>query len=677
MRAPTRLAVALLAASALVPGLSPLAAQSMDEMSLARDFVRALSQPGHAELIALVDFRRRADERLARGLDPHQWSELDEEARQLAIDFAVDDWTGSARGFNRNAGLVSVEALPDPDAGLGPVPDRHILRLVLRREADGFCRDVLLFVAPDLRLIDVELGPPYPPGENPAGPAGLRPRRQLVAPTAGVRWPENFEDAAYDEGARCVDALLAAPAEGVPAAIEALHRIGRTGVASALQRLAALDKAGTLEPEAGRRLIEALVHVSGEGTAVAAPTHADVEGWLVWHSRRGWTFVPVPLEGAPGSAPTSVDASPAATPKPEPPDAAAPPPSAKPDAAAPPRPRVDLGPRTLEVRQLLFPAAADLELRYAGRKVTGREVEAELAPCMREALNDWAETAQRLGLSVQSTGRPEHLVIGRASQRLLDEVAQAMDGAAALLDPIVPLLPPRETRTVVAFVFDEEGYRSPAWAGLLEAIVERKLVFAEDIEPLRREPGGLTRRQVPFFIEPTWDLTGEGEFRLPNEAAGKFAQCLVTARVGELPPAVLWAFDAFIELRLFEGVYNLNTTGFVFSADHVDWGVRTKQFLEHRQRSKGFTLAGAAADSSAAGQPVESQMITWAVIDYLAANPPRLRALLEELAAAQEAVDPVRIQWSWRVATTPTEAALTRGLAGLDVKTLLAWLDRS
>jgi hypothetical protein len=333
-------------------------------------------------------------------------------------------------------------------------------------------------------------------------------------------------------------------------------------------------------------------------------------------------------------------------------------------------------PRTPEARAALLPAAAELKFRYANKRVSGRDVDAQLAPELREALNDWAETAQRLELSVVSTGRPEVLVIGRASDRLLEQAAEAMDDAAALLAPLVPLLPPRDTHTVIAFVFDEKGYRTPAWVGLLDDIVHRQLAFAQDIEPLRKQALALTRRQAPFFIQPTWDLAGEGEFQLANEFAGKFAQCFVTSRVGELPPCVLWGFDALVELRLYKGVYNLNTTGFVFSADHFDWAVRTKQMLEHRMKGKDFTLASQAVDASAAGQPIEPQMITWAVLDYLAEHPDDMARLLKELAAVQDAADLMHMEWTWRVPAVQTEGALARGLEGLDAKKLAAWLDK-
>jgi hypothetical protein len=651
-------------------------AQTLDEMSVARNFVRALAAPDHAELIALVDFERRSDERLAKGLAPHHWAELDEESRQLAIEFAVDDWTGSARGFNKSCVMVSVEALPDPDKGLGPVPDRRILRLVLRHVSTGEHRDLLLTLAPDERVIDLEQGPPYTPGDNPAGEAGLRPRRYLAAPTAGVRWPDNVEDAAREAGARFVEALLAAPPESVPAAIEALHRIGRTGVASTLERLAALDKAGSPDPEACRRLAATLEHITGRGTGAGAapPTRSEVEDWLVWHSKQGWTFVPVPLE--PDAPPREAAPPPPPLPMPDLPNR-----DIDPDMQPTPptdtgRPIFAMPGRTSEFRQRLLPPAAALPLRFAGRKVKGRDVEADLPPSLREALNDWAEVAARLELSVLSTGRAEHLVLGSASDRLLDEVALAMDGAAALLEPHVPLVPPRETHAVVAFVFDEKGQRTPAWAGLLDEIVKRELAFEQDVAPLRRAAGALTRRQAPFFIQPTWDLTGEGEFRLPNEAAGKFAQCFVTSRAGELPPNVLWGLDAVVEVRLFKSVYNLNINRFIYSVEHFDWGPRTKKFLEDRQKSKGFSLAAQVADSRAAGQPDEAQMITWAVLDYLLEHPPQLRVLLEELAALQTAADPAHLQWTWQVPGLQTEGALARGLAELDPKKVVAWLGR-
>jgi hypothetical protein len=688
---------------------APLRAQSMEEMSVARDFARAVGAGDTATLTQLADFERRAAERLARGLDPHHWSELDADARQLAIEFALDDWTGSARGFNRSAKLVSVESVPDPDAGLGPVPDRHILRLVLQRISTGEYRDLLLSLTPDLRVLDVQQGEPYAAGENPDGPAGLRPPRQLAAPAAGVRWPDNIEDALRQEALRDVETLASAPAEGVEAALETLHRLGRPAVAALLERLVELDAAAAPNVLTQSRLLYALGHITGRaaavvpapsgadaavaaatGAAAADPptaTHAAVQDWLVWHADHGWSFVPVPLEGsAPvtDAAPAPAEAGPATAP-PAAPDTAAPPPEAgkppldpatAPTPPAPPTPLFTMPPRSPEARAALFPAAAELKFRYAGRRVSGRDVDAQLAPELREALNDWAETAQRLELSVVSTGRPEVLVIGRASDQLLEQAAAAMDDAAQLLAPLVPVLPPRDTHTVVAFVFDEKGYRTPAWVGLLDDIVKRELAFAEDIEPLRKQARALTRRQAPFFIQPTWDLAGEGEFKLANEFAGKFAQCFVTSRAGELPPCVLWGFDALVELRLYKGVYNLNTTGFVFTADHFDWAVRTKQMLEHRLKGKDFSLAAQAADASAAGQAIEAQMITWAVLDYLSEHPADLARLLGELAAVQDAADPEHTQWTWRVPPVQTEGALARGLEGLDPKHLANWLDK-
>jgi hypothetical protein len=86
------------------------------------------------------------------------------------------------------------------------------------------------------------------------------------------------------------------------------------------------------------------------------------------------------------------------------------------------------------------PVAADLTRALKGRPVTGREVEPELAPALKEALNDWAETCGKAAAHRGQHRQPDFLVIGRAGRdadaaaRWMDEVKRpARPGRAAVV----------------------------------------------------------------------------------------------------------------------------------------------------------------------------------------------------------------------------------------------------
>jgi hypothetical protein len=281
---------------------------------------------------------------------------------------------------------------------------------------------------------------------------------------------------------------------------------------------------------------------------------------------------------------------------------------------------------------------------------------------------------------VVSTGSPDFLVIGRAPDATLDEAARWMDEALALLDPVVPVVEPRQPKTIVALFFDLPASRTPFWGSLLDDLVRRRLLLETTAEELRSAPAGLLRRQAPLFLQPTWDLgeasaDGGGEFQLGNEVAGKLAQCLVTTRCGELPRPILWGLDYVVELQLFTTVYQFDSEGFMATADHFDWPVRTKQMLAKAMKARTFSLAELAARDGSAGKPEDAQMITWATLEWMRREQPAaLAKLLKDLAALQTATGP-RYATSWTPAPDVTAAAMKDTVDAVDAKALHAWLD--
>ncbi len=698
----------------LVP-LASAAAQTEAELAVAHALLEAFHGPDYAALAELVDFPRHAAERAARGEDLRPWDQLDERDQKTAAQLLLRGWVTSERSFAMRATFVSATEVADPDAGLGPVPDRRILRLLLRHQASGEYRDALLTLTREPRIADLEQGPVYLAGSNPAGESGLLPRAVLSVPAPRVvAWDPAVEPAERGELARLVDALLAAPdGKEHQLARETLHRNPHAATAVLLERLLAFERTPPPDAAAPSPLVDALERITGRAAAWLAPSPPGggdapggldpqlVQDWMRWHARNGWSFTPAPVEGPPGptvaagtgsSEPLDLDrweerlreqqARAAAAESGDPPageaepaDPSSAPPAVEPPPQPPPAPAPASPPPTPRPspRDLLFEKAAALSFRLGGREVQGREVEGELPPSLREALNAWADTCTRLQLSIVASGHAEHLVVGRAPQHTLQEAAETLDRTAALLDESIPLVAPRLTRAVVAVIFDEEGVRSEAWPGLLDDLVARQVLFEETADRLRDSPSGLMRRQTPMFIQITAPLVEDPEFEYANELVGKFTQCLATARVGELPRTLLWGLDYVAEEHFFRSIYQFDTTGFVFTADHFDWPVRTKQYLE----KKGVSLAKLAAEDGAAGQPVRPQMVTWAALAYLRAERPEaLATLLSDLSAIQAAADPRRRAAEWRGDRDQTLAALARTLDGLKVRELVHWLDR-
>lgn len=712
------LAVLLLALGLLTPRAG---AQDEAQLETLRRLVDALRGSDFKGLAELTDFEGRAAERLARGLDDAAWSQLDELERLGRQQLVLREWAASGQGFNQRASFAGAEPVADPDAGLGPVPDRAIVRLRLRHQTSGQYRDLLVMLAPDGRILDLEQGPPYHAGANPAGEQGLLPVARLAGPPPStVTWPTDQDADERDSVTELVDALLAAPnADARALARERLHRSPHAAVTALLERLVALDAPPGPDADAQAPLVEALEQITGRDTpwSPAPPpgvsredwissNRATLSAWLGWHADHGRTFDPMPIleplepallertEPAPlpamdrwterlaqqieeAKAPADAPAG-AATPESAPAEPAPAAPAS--DRPASPPPVAESRPRPPGPRDILFRDAADLELAHRGRKATGREVESLLAPEQREALNAWAQTARELELTVVLGERPEHLVLGFKPQALLAEAAGWLDDAAARLAPAVPVLPPREARCVVALLFDAEDARSPSWGRLLDDLVARQLLLETSAAELRDQPAGLLRRQAGFFLQPTWDMAGnaaggDDEFRAGNEVVGKFAQCLLTTRCGEMPATVLWALDYVAEIARFDSVYQFDTTGFVASADHFDWRQRTAQHVAKLRKQKDASLGAIIAQIDQAGRPTQPQMLAWGALAWLLDHRPEaLAPLLTDLATLQSEVDRRGRSSVWRGDADRTREVLAAHLDGLDAQALHDWL---
>ena len=751
------------------------------EAAALRGMVAALHDADGATLAGKVDFSARFDEQLQRGQSQHAWDDLDDMGRLLERQSLARAWTLPDAAWMRDAEFVAATSLPDPDAGLGPVPDRRLAQVVLRNPVTGELRDLLCTLTPSFQLIDLRIGVPYFPGANPLGAAGLQPAPGFAQPTRpGVVWPEEVRDGDREESRKLVSKLLASrDGPDRDLFIDRLHRSPLAGVAAVLERLADLDRAAQPDAPIEATLDAVLERITGRSSELSAQprhgatqtawrdiNHRAVLGWLAWHERSGAHFTAAPavdlvraeprtrsstsrppsptgampadegeppagagstsggapLAGGPaaagaGSAPgtgsppgggppagagTARGAEPTApaTAPGEAPVGGASPGGAPPvdggataGAAAPgdgpaggdglDGPTVKLGvtAATKTPRELLYPAAAALHLRYAGHDAIGRQVEPRLSPAVKEALNAWAEPAARLGFNVVLSGTSDAIAMGPLKLETLQQAVDWMDEATVLLDPIVGTAAGRESRATVAMLFDEQGAQSPAWNALLDELVTRRLVFETVASGLRTLPAGLMLRGAGLFLQTTYDVagnkdSGDDEFRLRNEVLHKLTQCLVTARCGQLPPQILWGLGLLVEFKFTHAMYMLNTTGFVASGDHGDWPTRTKQMLEKRQgRKRAATLSSHAMDDAAAGKPIEAQMCTWAALSWMAdRQPARLKDLLLQLADLHAAADPSGRSSVYRGDPVATEKTLAQGFDSIDLMALMEWL---
>jgi hypothetical protein len=328
-------------------------------------------------------------------------------------------------------------------------------------------------------------------------------------------------------------------------------------------------------------------------------------------------------------------------------------------------------------------APADTPLVFAGKTTTRGKVEERLSEPLREALDRWTEPAMRLDLGIALGERPEHIVIGHASTRTLIDAARWMDQAFDLLDPLVPVTEGRTPKVTVALLMDEKGVHSEAWEGLLAELEAQQLLVPQGAAHLRKNVSGLTLRQTPLFLQPTFDVAGnaaagDDEFRLGNEIVHKYAQCLLTVRTGQQPASLLWGLGYVAETRLFDSVYHFNVAGFVAAADHADWNGRARELLDDRRKEKDFSLAALAADEQAAGRAAPPQVLTWAGLSFLAQKEPQqLQALWSSLAAVQTEADPLGVSPAYRGDPDRTGEVLRGTLDAIDPKTLSDFLKQT
>ena len=314
-------------------------------------------------------------------------------------------------------------------------------------------------------------------------------------------------------------------------------------------------------------------------------------------------------------------------------------------------------------------------LFFGGKQTARSAVEPQLSTPVRAALDQWIEAAGRLDLGIALGQAPEHVVLGHGRDQTLVDAARWMDETFAILDALVPLAGERTRKATVAILVDEKYVRSPHWPALLLELQARKLLIPQAVDYLEREPEGVTLRQSPLFLQPTYDLTGEGEFRLPNEVAHKFAQCLLTSRTGQQPPQVLWGLGYVVEQRLFESSYHYQLREFVYSSSHFDWKREARRELDERRKQDNFTLVAFALDDDSAGKPQVSQQLVWASMAYLSArDPPALGALLLRLAEIQSEADPHGVAPTYTGDAAATREALSRTLDAIDDGELSAWL---
>jgi len=334
-----------------------------------------------------------------------------------------------------------------------------------------------------------------------------------------------------------------------------------------------------------------------------------------------------------------------------------------------------------EGSEALKGAAAKLELRYGRKKsVLGEKISTKLSPAVRAALNEWAETAERLDLSVAVGERAECVVMGRCDKKLLAEAVEWVDDTWDLMADVVPEGDGWHDATLV-FLFDEQGVRSDAWKGLFDEFVRREAIGQETAEHMVRDPGSLTLRQVPAFIQPTWDMAGnaaagDDEFRLGNEVAHNLTQCLLTERFGEVPETLRWGMGYVAEQRLFRSIYHFDARGFVATGSHFDWPKKTGKALNDSKRDDAFSLARMAKQGTA-GQAEKPQMVTWATLDYMThKRPEELAALLGDLSRLHTQGSPYGFALSYAGDDDQTIALLDEHFGAIDQKALIKHVKR-
>lgn len=328
----------------------------------------------------------------------------------------------------------------------------------------------------------------------------------------------------------------------------------------------------------------------------------------------------------------------------------------------------------------LMDAAARLELRLGGRSMTAASAERRLSAPVRAALNTWAETIAAWGLEVVVPEQADCVLLGRCDRKLMEALADQVDQAWDLIEPVRVSDDPWDD-AVVGLLFDQQGAASEAWGGVLDALVAHGDLVEDGARFLRLDPGSLTLRQAPAFLQPAWDVAGnaaagDDEFRLGNEVVHKLVQCVMTERFGALPDNLRWGLGYVAEQRVFRSIYQFEGSGFVAAADHFEWPKRTAATLKEASRAKDFSLAELAL-SGAAGRAETPQMATWAALDQLLHQDPEgLVAMLSALAELHAQASPFRGGAGYAGEAKATQDVFVRHFDAIAPKDLLKHLKR-
>lgn len=711
--------------SALVAPLQETPGPALGALDHVVDALRADDPEG---LAALVDFALRSEEARFRASELVGWEDLDGAGQLFRVRDTVEAWLGDQPAFLHSALLHDFRSVEDPDAGQGPLPDRVIVQAVLRSVRDDSLRDLLLYAAPDGRIYDLELGPIYLEGANPAGPGGLQPVGIDFDGALSVHWPQDVDRHEKSAAEELVGMLLTGERlRDREMAAESLHRSPRAGVTAVLRELATLHEGSDPDTGVAELLVQTLTRITGRSSDYLvnprfgmdegvwrARNQKEVASWVRWHDKHGGSFVATAIEnplvpvyderpGRSGPRPTADAGSSAAESKPplgtqgrapEAPSAGATPPppapSVEPTVAPASEDDGGGGPRvSIRNPPALDDPADDTPLPTFPLLVVGEkgepnqeyvfaDVADQLDRAVAATLKEWAPALEALELRAALGSSADHVILGRADDAFLADAARKVDEAADLLRDV---LPERESRPLVVLLFDQGASRTSFYRDLVDDLWRREIITFEGAEDLRSDPRGFTARTQALLVQPVWDMAGDAaagddEFRLANELAHKYAQVALVERCGPLPEWLLWGMGHLTELRLQESVYTFRKDGFVAVGDHFDWGKQTASALEKRRKRRSFSLLERILGAEQQSNSLENPMLAWGTLDYLFEHRPvDLTALLDDLSELQRMAAPRGGVKDYLGDPTRTESALTWRLNAVDLDALLAHLE--
>lgn len=335
------------------------------------------------------------------------------------------------------------------------------------------------------------------------------------------------------------------------------------------------------------------------------------------------------------------------------------------------------------------PRTPGLTVLWGRSEVTVEELGDTLPSEVREVLDDWADEIVDLDLRVILTGHDEHVVLGlldeidKDADALLREAGAVLDDAWDILDPILPVTRGHAKKPVVALLFDQQASRDERFDELIDRLEQRKVLTASAAADQRDMPRGMTMRAEPMYLQPTWDMAGnaaagDDEFRLLNEVAHKFAQCMATQRCGQLPTGLLWGLGHLVENTLFESVYQFNRSGFVAAGDHFDWPKQARRLLDKKGRKRGFDLIERvmAADETGGTREfsnLDNTLLVYAVLETMAHREElALRTLFEDLADLQREHDPFGLSGRYGGDPDATREALAARLGRVEIEQIIS-----